>query len=68
VFRTILFVLPAFILLAVAVWYVAVGWSMGEGTHVGAAGYIAMVMGVLATFALAAVLILLLLRRGPGDE
>jgi hypothetical protein len=65
VFRTILFVLPAVILLAVAIWYVAVGW---EGTHVGAAGYIATVMGGLATFALAAVLIYLLLRRGPGEE
>ncbi|HEX5327673.1 MAG TPA: hypothetical protein VFW75_13465 [Acetobacteraceae bacterium] len=66
--RTILLVLPMFALLGVAIYYVAVGWTIGEATHVGAAGYIAMALGIVATLAVAGVLITLLLWRGSGDR
>jgi len=68
VFRTFLMVLPAFVLLAVAIYYVAVGWKMGGEAHIGTAGYVAMVLGIIVTFAVAGVLIALLLKRGPGEE
>ena len=65
--RTILLVLPIFALLVFAIYYVAVGWTMGADVHVGTAGYVAMILGVFATLALAAVLITLLLRKGPDE-
>ena len=61
--RTVLLILPALLLLALAVRYMVVGWNSAGGVAIGTNGLIAMVAGVVVTLALAGVLITLLLRR-----
>ena len=66
--KTILLILPIAGVFALAVYYVTFAWNIGGNVQVGTNGYIAMGLGIVATLALAAVLISLLLRRGPDEE
>ncbi len=66
--KTMLMTLPIVALFAYAVYYLLVAWHFGDDVQVGAAGYIAMGLGVAGTLALAGVLIVLLLRRGPDED
>lgn len=63
--RTILPILAVF---AVAVYYFVFAWQISGNAQIGTAGWIAMVLGVVFTLGLTAVLVTLLLRRGPDEE
>lgn len=66
--RTILLILPIAALFAFAVYYVIFAWKLPGDVDVHPSGYIAMVIGVVVSVALAAVLIALLLRRDKDEE
>ena len=66
--RTILLILPILALLMFALYYVIFAWNSAGAVEMHTSGWVAMVLGVLLSFGLAAVLISLLLRRGPDEE
>lgn len=66
--RTILLILPILAVFAVAVYYFVFAWQISGNAQIGTAGWIAMVLGVVFTLGLTAVLVTLLLRRGPDEE
>ena len=66
--KTVLLLLPIVALFLFALYYMVFAWTLGNGVQVGAAGYIAMVLGVVVTLGLAGVLIPLLLRRDPDED
>ena len=66
--RTALLILPIAAVFGIAVYYMIFAWGIGGDVQIGAAGYIAMVLGVVVTLALAGVLIALLLRRDPTGD
>lgn len=68
VLRTILMVLPIAAVFAFAVYYMLYAWVLPGEVDVHPSGYIAMVLGVVFSFALAAVLITLLLRRDKDED
>jgi hypothetical protein len=66
--QTLLLVLPILMVLGLAVYYLLFAWSIGGHVAIGAAGWIAMALGVVFTLGLTAVLVMLLLHRGPDEE
>jgi hypothetical protein len=66
--RTILLTLPILGVFGIAVYYLVFAWSLGGPVQMGAAGWIAMVLGVVFTLGLTAVLVTLLLRRDPDED
>lgn len=65
--RTILLVLPILAVFLFAVYYMIFAWNAGGDVEMHASGWVAMALGVVFSFALAAVLIVLLLRRDPEE-
>jgi ABC-type Co2+ transport system permease subunit len=66
--RNILLVTPIAAVFVFAVYYMLFAWSSPGDVDMHASGYIAMTIGVVASFALAAVLIVLLLHRNKDEE
>jgi hypothetical protein len=66
--RTILLVIPIAAVFVYAVYYMLFAWTLPGDVDMHASGYIAMTIGVVVSFALAAVLIALLLYRNKDEE
>jgi uncharacterized BrkB/YihY/UPF0761 family membrane protein len=66
--RTIVLVLPILGVFGIALYYMVFAWQIGGPSHMDAAGWTAMILGIVVTLALSAVLVTLLLRRGPDDD
>jgi hypothetical protein len=66
--RTILLTMPILAVFGIAIYYMIFAWQLGGDVRMGAAGWIAMILGVVFTLALAAVLVTLLLRPNPDEE
>jgi hypothetical protein len=67
-FRTILLTMPILAVFGIAIYYLVFAWHLGGDVRMGAAGWIAMVLGVVFTLALAGVLVTLLLRPDPDED
>jgi prepilin signal peptidase PulO-like enzyme (type II secretory pathway) len=66
--RNILLVIPIAAVFVFAVYYMLFAWNSPGDVDMHPSGYIAMTLGVVVSFALAAVLIALLLHRNPDEE
>jgi nitrate reductase gamma subunit len=65
--RTILLILPIAAVFVFAVYYMIFAWNSEGEVPMSTNGYVAMVLGVVFSLALAAVLIVLLLRRNRDE-
>jgi hypothetical protein len=66
--RTFLLIVPIAALFIVAIYYMVFAWNSAGDTEMDASGYVAMVLGVVFSLALAGVLIALLLRRNRDED
>ena len=66
--RNIVLIIPIAAVFVSAVYYMLFAWNSPGDVDMHASGYIAMTIGVVVYFALAAVLIALLLHRNRDEE
>ena len=66
--RTILLIVPIAAVFVFAVYYMIFAWNSEGEAPMSANGWVAMVLGVLFSLVLAAVLIVLLLRRNRDEK
>ena len=69
--KSILLVLPLLLLLAFAIHAAKLGWGIGGDVEIGAHGYAALAIGAVATVAITALLVGLMLysrRHGHDDD
>ena len=66
--RNILLIMPIAAVFVFSVYYMLFAWTLPGDVDMHSSGYIAMTIGVVVSFALAAVLIALLLHRNKDED